>query len=103
MSGAELMRYGQDPDGFPIDLNRPKVAVPGGMGTEFSQTDEHNGRFYNYPRVWGGKLLSPDDAYDQFRRALSEGNWVYPNYPTLESAEAAAVRRSKHIGKLRGM
>src|SRR5574341_529995 len=100
MSGSvPTMSYGVDPNGFPIDLRRPFVRIPeGGIGTEYSLTSPLGARWYNYPSIWGGRVLDPDEAYRQFALAMHAGGWVYPNFATEKEAIEAAKRRSIAIG-----
>ena len=104
MSGAQMMKYAQDPNGYPIDLGRPIVQIaPGEYGTEYSQTAKLGDRYYNYPTIYGGQVLNPEDAYSMFRQGLWSGGWPYPNFSSEEEAIKAAKKRSKEIGRLRDM
>jgi hypothetical protein len=98
LRGQGLQR---DPHGFPIDPSRPIILNPdGSFSTERSQTAQVGRRYYNYPSIWEGQQLDPDAAY---RRFIEESNWgrVFPNFETMQGAEAAAVARSRAIATMR--
>lgn len=96
----------QDPHGYPIDLERPIVTDEEGVHTELSATEKLGDKWVNFPTIWDGKRLDPrkDEDYDYIMRRLEEEKakgWKFPEFDSLEAAEAAAEERSKHIGKLR--
>jgi hypothetical protein len=97
---------GQDPQGFPIDLQRPKLPVPGGFQTEFSVTEQFpDGRWYNVPSIWNGKALDPRTQWPEILKNVQSqqaSGWVFPNFDSLQEAEKAAVERSKFLNQLRG-
>jgi hypothetical protein len=93
-----------DPDGFPIDLDRPEL--PGGR-TEYTVTEQFpDGRWFNVPTIHNGVQYDPatqwDEIMEHVRRARASG-WEFPNFESLEEAEAAARRRSEAIGNVRRM
>lgn len=91
-----------DQRGFPVDLGRPFVQLrDGGMGTEYQMTERIGDRWYNFPTIWDGVELSPDEAYARMLQDM--GRTRYPNFATLEEAEREAERRSRYIGELRNM
>lgn len=68
------------------------VAGPGGVNnpdgsrsTLYQMTAESDGKFYNVPTVWDGKILPPDEA---MKRARAQGLDQFPSYPTEAEAES---------------
>ena len=57
----------------------------GSRSTLFQSSVEHDGKTYNIPTVWDGKILSIDDAV---KRAQSEGWDKFPAYKSEGEAEA---------------
>lgn len=95
-----------DRQGFPIDLTRPIVTDAEGVHTELSMTEERDGKHVNIPTVWAGKRYDPrkDEDYEAIRRHVDEAKakgWKFPEFDSLDEAEAAAKDRSQFIGKLR--
>jgi len=101
--GASLAQpINRDPAGFPIDLARPILLNPdGSFSTEETITVGFGDRYFNIPTIWNGKRVDEKDAIARALESLRAGG-IFPNFPTLGEAEAAAVARTKHIGLLRG-
>lgn len=57
----------------------------GSRSTLFQMSFERDGKTYNIPTVWDGKILKPDDA---IKRAEHEGLDKFPSYASEEEAEA---------------
>lgn len=57
----------------------------GSRSTLFQTSFETDGKTYNVPTVWDGKILKPDEA---IARARKEGLDKFPSYGTDEEAEA---------------
>jgi hypothetical protein len=95
-----------DRQGYPIDLKRPIITDEEGVHTELSMTEKVGDKHVNFPTVWEGKRYDPrkDEDYAEITRRVDEAKakgWRFPEFDTLEEAEAAAQDRSKLIGKLR--
>ena len=90
-----------DPHGFSIDMGRPVLRESdGSIATERSMTEKVGDRWYNFPTIWDGQELPPEQAFELFRRALASGV-VFPNFASRAEAEYAAKLRSQRIGELR--
>lgn len=62
------------------------IRQPGGETSTLLQTSqEHDGKFYNVPTVWGGKEHTEDEAEEH---AAQVGWDKWPSYPTRDAAEA---------------
>lgn len=101
-----------DPFGYPIDLKRPIVFDEGGFDphTELMITEEAQSLgfpgegFYNVPSIYEGRIYDPQTEFEQIREKAFQalqGGARFPNFPSIEEAEKAAIARSEHIGKLR--
>jgi len=95
-------RYGLDPDGFIVDLQRPVLNNPdGSQATEESMTVGDRNDFFNIPTIVNGERVGQDQAMLDARLDMMMGN--SPNYRTLAEALMSAPDRSSSIGNLRGM
>lgn len=52
------------------------------------------GKFYNIPTVWGGKILTTDQAYDL---AAQKGWDHWPSYNTPEQADARYMQMHEYM------
>ena len=73
------------------------------VSSERSVSFEIDGKHFNYPTIFGGIELSPDQAYDKF----IENQGVDPEtgkkataFATMEDAVKAAKSRSKQLGNI---
>lgn len=92
--------------GYPVDLSRPYVDIPGGgVGTEYQMTVPAEsvggtpGAWVNIPSIWDGSVRGEDEAT---RRARAAGT-KRGEFKDIPSAEREAIARSRYIGFLRGM
>lgn len=96
---------GQDPHGFPIDMQRPKLPVPGGYQTEYSVTEQFpDGRWYNVPSIWNGMALDPRTQWEQIMQNVQQQQakgWTFPNFGSFPEAKQAAQERSQFLNILR--
>ena len=84
----------------PIDTGRPILENPDGtFSTEETITLERDGKWYNVPTIINGQRVDPAEVEQLF--LAGKVNEV-GKYDTLKQAEAAAVARSKEIGRVRG-
>ena len=97
---AQMPVY-SDPHGFPIDMGRAVLKNPdGSVSTERSMTEKVGDRWYNFPTIWNGQELPPEQAFGLFMQSLGRGV-VFPSFGTQAEAEYAARLRSQIIGELR--
>jgi hypothetical protein len=62
-----------------------KVLHPdGAISTLYQMSFGQNGKYYNIPTVWGGKIVPPDDA---IARANKLGLERFPSYSSEQEAE----------------
>jgi isocitrate lyase len=98
-----------DPHGFPIEMDRPVIFTKGDLepNTELSVTfqgkelgfpDEE--RWYNVPSIYEGKLQDEESIKKFVQQKVQQG-FKFPNFDTLDEAEAAASARSKYLGQLK--
>jgi hypothetical protein len=62
-------------------------------------TEMIDGRWVNFPSIWGGKRLPYEKALERARAEMARGT-VFPNFSSLSEAEKAAVARSQWRGLL---
>jgi hypothetical protein len=67
------------------NLRAGGVPNQGGLSTLFQVTAEHDGKTYNVPTVWNGKILPPPDA---IKEAAKVGWDKFPSYANEDEAEA---------------
>ena len=93
--------------GYPIDLNRPYVNIPGGgIGTEYQMTIPARevglpSGWVNVPTIWKGRV-QPDGLAALFAKAALARGGKLPTFPTVDKAVEEAKRRSDFIGLARG-
>ena len=82
--------------GAPVEFGRPLVPNPdGSVSSELTMTTQgRDGQWYNVPTMMNGMALPPDTVETLFQYGLAPHVGVFPS---LESAESAAVRRSQTI------
>src|SRR5215831_2996148 len=66
------------------NLRNPVINPDGSISTLRQMTVEVDGRTYNVPKVWNGKILDDDAA---MQRAREVGLDKFPSYPTREEAQ----------------
>ena len=74
------------------------VDNPDGSRSTLYQFSERgpDGRHYNIPTVWDGKILSPDEALDR----VEETGWdKFPAYKTPEEADARYQQMHNYMDK----
>lgn len=85
--------------------NPPDAQNPQGSRSTLFQTPvEHDGKFYNIPTVWDGKILAKFDANGKFtgapeaeKRAADFGWDKFPSYKTEDEAEARYQQMHKFM------
>lgn len=106
---AEANQAPVDPHGFPIEMDRPVVFTKGDLepNTELSVTMQgkelglpDKERWYNVPSIYDGQLQKPDKIREYVQKMV-QGGFKFPNFPSLDEAEQAAVARSKFLGELK--
>lgn len=91
----------RDPAGFKIDMTRPIIQNKDGTtSSEKSITVGFDGRYFNIPTIWGGKLISNDEAKARAKKEIKAGE-EYPNFDTKDQAVKAAGERSDYLGTLK--
>jgi hypothetical protein len=56
-----------------------------------------DGRFYDMPTVWGGKILSPDEGK---KKAIATHGWDYwPSYDTSDEADARYMQYHEYMAR----
>jgi len=89
-----------DPSGYFYDFDRPKLRNPdGSYSTEETMTEFIDGRWVNFPSIWGGRRVDFDTALELTRAEMGRGK-VFPNFSSLEEAKKEAVARSEWRGTL---
>jgi hypothetical protein len=74
-----------------------KVIQPNGdISTVLQETVEHDGKTYNIPTVWDGKILPPDQAE---ARAAAAGWDKWPSYANEQDAEARYNQMHAYMNK----
>jgi hypothetical protein len=68
----------------------------GSRSTLFQSSVEHNGKTYNIPTVWDGKILSIDDAV---KRVDAHGWDKFPSYDSEEEAESRYEEMHSYMEK----
>lgn len=82
-----------------IDRRRPIIEnADGSFSTERTITIESDGKHLLIPTIVGGKALSEEQAIAAWRAGT---NKAVGTYNSAEEAEAAAVKRSEEIGRVR--
>ena len=79
--------------------NLAKGGVPnptGGTSTLYQMSVEHDGKTYNVPTVWNGKILSTDKAMEQVRKV---GIDKFPSYDTRQEAQARYDQMHSYMEK----
>lgn len=98
-----------DPHGFPIEMDRPVVFTKDNLepNTELSITVQgkelglpDGERWYNVPTIYEG-LQQPLEKIQEYVQKMIQGGFKFPNFGTVDEAEAAAVARSKYLGELK--
>lgn len=103
---GKARRVAKDRQGYPIDLERPIVVDDEGVHTELSATEQMGDKWVNFPTVWKGRRYRMDDDAEraEVMKNVEESRgkgWRFPEFDSIEAAEAAAKDRSQYIGKLR--
>jgi len=78
-----------------------KNMATGELSTELAMTFESNGKFYSWPTIWDGRVLTPKEAMERFRKHKgvdpeTKGGKPVPGFAT--EAEAQAHASSKFQG-----
>jgi hypothetical protein len=77
--------------------NPPDATNPQGSRSSLLQTTfEINGKVYNIPTVWGGKILPPDQA---LQMAKQYGLEKFPSYSSEQEAEARYQQMHDYMDK----
>lgn len=80
-------------------INLGSGGVPNKDGTTstlYQTSTEIDGKVYNIPTVWDGKILDPNDAID---RALKEGIDKFPSYGSEKEAEDRYAKMHEFMEK----
>lgn len=82
--------------GAPVEFGRPLMPNPdGSVSSELTMTTQGpGGQWYNVPTMMNGMALPYDTIETLFQYGLAPH---VGSFPTLDEAEAAAVRRSNTI------
>jgi hypothetical protein len=99
---AEMHFTPQEKDFYQLHLDRLRspneriVDDQGNVSTLLQMTVDHEGKTYNIPSIWGGKIVSVDDAVKNVEKI----GWdKFPSYNTPEEAEARYQRMHKYMDK----
>jgi hypothetical protein len=81
--------------------SRALLNANGTISTENSVTGNDPrfpGQYYNFPTIWGGKQINPDDALVRAMLGEKRGQFSRPSYGSIPEAEEAAQLRSQQGG-----
>lgn len=81
------------PGGVDNDGSNPNLPA-GSRSTLYQITAEIGGKTYVIPTVWGGKIVSPDQAV---QLAKQQGLDQFPTYATEDEAEARYQQMHKYM------
>lgn len=102
-----------DPHGYPIEMDRPVVFEEGDWEqphTELSITvpAQEIGLpgegYYNVPSIYGGTIYDPQTQFETIRQNVQQQaaqGFRFPNFPSVEEAEAAAQARSQYFNQVK--
>lgn len=94
---------GKTADGRNIYENELDEEGKTSVSSERSTTFNIGGKFYNYPTIFGGKELHPDDAVEVFKQNKGvdpETGKQAKSFNSVKEAVKAAEKRSRGLGNI---